>query len=737
MPDERSDRNLPVVIGGAAAPAPLLSFPAQEREPAENTVPLSHYLWIVKRHRWMILCFVFTCVVATLVVSSRITPIYESTATVDIDRAAPSGVMGQEANFSYLTDSDQFMATQVRLIQSDSVLRPVDQTFHLVEHEEKETPLVKSLDPVEAPVKFKDLKVTRPPNTYLLLISFRSKDPRRAADVSNAIANSYLQHTYNIRFRSSASLSSFMEKQLDELKAKMEKSSEALGRFERELNVINPEEKTSIMSARLLQLNTEFTNAQVDRAKKEAAYNSVRSGSMEAAIVSSQGEALKKLAERQAEAEQKFAEVKSHYGVNHPEYKKAAAQVAEVQRLIQTTRENIARRVEIEFREAINKEKMLQQSVQEQKNEFDRINARSFEYRALKQEAEADKKFYDELVRKIKEAGINANFKNNSIRIADAARPALRPVSPNIRLNVLLAFIISTLIAVSAALVSDLLDTTMRDPEKVMRALRCEVVGTLPVVKDWKGRIGIPSSGNSKGLVRVGDNHRVSGFRESVRTLRNSILLADFDRRLRSLLLTSATPGEGKSTIAVHLAISHAEQNHRTLLIDADLRRPSLQRRLGFTAATGLSNVILSDMHWKDAVLPYTDVPNLDILPAGPSSRRAADLLGKGLGRLLEEANEVYDLVILDSPPLLGFAEPLQMATAVDGVIVVALADKTNRKAVSSVLQTLGRLRAHVVGVVLNEVSKDLGESYYYYGYGYGYYHKYYAPKGDRATNAS
>ena len=171
----------------------------------------------------------------------------------------------------------------------------------------------------------KKLKVTRPPNTYMLLISYRSKDKRLAADVANAIAQSYLAHTYNIRYRAAAGLSQFMERQLEELRAKMEKSSAALAQFERELNVINPEEKTSILSARLLQLNTEYTKAQADRVRKEAAYNSVQGGSMEAAQVSTQGEALSKLTESLNEAQQKFAEVKTRYGANHPEYKRIAA----------------------------------------------------------------------------------------------------------------------------------------------------------------------------------------------------------------------------------------------------------------------------------------------------------------------------------------------------------------------------------------------------------------------------
>ena len=273
-------------------------------------------------------------------------------------------------------DADQFLATQVKLIQSDSVLRPIADQYHLLDVEKQfaEKPTAAQED---APILLKKLKVTRPPNTYLLLISYRSTDPRLAAEVANGVARSYVDLTYNIRFRSSSSLASFMEKQLEELKAKMERSSEALSRFERELNVINPEEKTSILSSRLLQLNTEYTNAQTDRVRKESAWKSVQTGSLESAQVSTQGENLKTLSGKLDEARQRFEDVKTHYGANHPEYRKAAVQVAEIERQLRDSRQNAATRVEVEYRESANREAMLKKAVSETKAEFDSLNARS------------------------------------------------------------------------------------------------------------------------------------------------------------------------------------------------------------------------------------------------------------------------------------------------------------------------------------------------------------------------
>ncbi|MGA2328662.1 MAG: polysaccharide biosynthesis tyrosine autokinase [Bryobacteraceae bacterium] len=721
---------------GAHALAPAdsyrIAYLPGESPQEPGSVPLSQYLWILKRHRWKILSFVFASVLATLIVSSRITPDFEATTIVDIDRRMPTGVLGQEALQSATNDADQFLATQVKLIQSDSVLRPVAQRYKLLEAEGADAQgTVKPADAEDAPVLLKKLKVSRPPNTYLLLISYRSPDPRLAADVANGIAQSYLEHTYNIRYRSSASLSAFMEKQLEELKAKMERSSAAQAQFERELNVINPEEKTSILSARLLQLNTEYTNAQADRVRKEAAFNSVRGGTLEALQVSTQGESLGKIGERLQDAQARFADVKERYGANHPEFRKAAAQVVEVQRAMEAAQANIGHRVEIEYRQATAREGMLNKAVGETKAEFDRLNARSFQYQALKREAEADKRLYEELVRKIKEAGINAGFQNSAIRIADPARPALKPVFPNLKLNLLLAFMFSSVLAMGAAVVSDVLDNTVRDAEQVARTLKTEVIGNLPMVKPWHGKLApISAAGDGVGslVLHTGNGDQaLSSYEEAIRTLRNSILLADFERNLRSLLVTSALPGEGKSTIAAHLAVTHARQGHRTLLIDADLRRPSVHKRFGIPGAVGLSTTLVADSPWRDAVLKLEQLPELEILPAGPSSRRAADLIGRGLSKILTEAAETYDIVILDAPPMLGFAEPLQIATAVDGVIVVARAGETNRKAVATVLGTLQRLRANVVGMVLNEMTGQISDSYYYYGY-HGKYHRYYSP---------
>lgn len=724
----------------------------QDYEPEPPGVPLTHYLWVLRRHFWKILVFVLTCLAVTFVISSRLVPIYESTAVVDVDRQAPSAVVGQESNrLTMLNDADQFLATQVKLIQSDAVLRPIAIKYDLLTREKqfsREQPGA-ARNAVRGTIQLKQLKVTRPPNTYLLLISYRSPDADLAAAVANEIAQSYLQHSYTIRIRSSASLSAFMEQQIEELRAKMEKSSLALAQFERELNVINPEEKTSILSARLLQLNIEYTGAQSERVRKEAAWNSMKSGSLEAAQVSNQGDALLRINEKLNEARQRFAEVKTTYGVNHPEFRKASSQLTEVLKQFEEARTNIAQRIETDYRQSQNREEMLNNAVAETKSEFDRVNARSFEYQQVKREAEADKKLYEELVRKIREAGINAGFQNNNVRIADLARPGTSPVFPNLRMNMMLAFLSSCLLGVGAAVLADALDTTVRNAEETSRFLGTDVIASLPAVRNMSFKIlpapaakaemaliltGPSASGSDKTPRRVkilrregavngtgkhgkGYYRSISGFEEAIRTLRNTLLLRDLDTPLKSILVTSAAAKEGKSTMAVHLAIAHASQGKKTLLVDGDLRRPTVHRKLGLSGDVGLSSILTGESEWKPTVQKVESRPNLDVISSGPPSHRAADLIGPRMGDLIDEFAKEYDLVIVDSPPVLGFAEPLQMATGVDGVVVVSRAGETKRKAISALLSAMRRIRANVLGVVLNQVKSDTSDEYSYYGY--------------------
>jgi succinoglycan biosynthesis transport protein ExoP len=735
-----------------------------EMESAQPAVSPTHYLLVIWRQRWRILAFVATCLLVTYLVSSRMTPIYEATAKIDVDRHIPTTVVGQDAGgqISPGEDSENFLATQQEIIQSDAVLRPVAERYNLLQRESQLDRL--GSDSIrrrtDAPITLKQLRVTRPLNTYLLDISYRSPDPRLAADVANAIANSFMQHNFDIKLKSNGSLTDFMQKQLDDLRAKMETSSQRLGQFEKEMNVINPEEKTTLTTARIQQLNIEYTQAQAERVRKEAAFNAVQNGNVAAEMNSTQAEELNRLQDRLNQSKQKLSDVQAIYGVNHSEYRKAANDAEEVERQFEEARKNVSARVESDYKQAVNKEQLLAKEVAAEKSEFDKLNSHSFEYNQLKRDAENDKSLYNDLEKRIRESGINTGFQGNSIHLADPARPPDSPVFPRVRLNLLLAFIASLVLAVITAILADVMDNTIRDPEQVARALDTSVLGTLPTVKEMRRLIHPGASLNSleaaqeeadsidqddmllgAGVIRYkkeeadkkkkkmrgaspnANYEGISSYEEAIRTLRHSILLPDLDRSVKSLLITSAAPGEGKSTAIIHLAIAHAEQGKKTLIIDADLRRPSIHKKLNLNGSLGLSNVLLGEFRWKETIVQNEQWPDLDVVPSGTASRRASDLVGSMMMDILDEASKEYDLILVDAPPLLGFAEAMQVAKSVDGVVVMARAGQTSRRAVATVLATLKRLRANVIGLVLNEVDRGSTNGYYYYSD----YRKYYS----------
>jgi polysaccharide biosynthesis transport protein len=720
IPNERADESTSALERRPVSPRMVL--PAIEKEAPLNGPSLSQYLWVVKRHRWKLLAFVVFSVIATVIVSKRLTPLYESTAVIDIDRQTPAAVLGTEStNAVNSTDVENYLTTQEQIVQSDAVLRPVVEKYHLL------TPAMRKLanDKLlssrlkDAPIELHGLKVTRPLHTFLLLITYRSPDPQLSADVVNEIAHSYIRHTYDIRYQAASQMTGYMEKQLEELKAKMERSAGALANLEKDLDVINPEEKTNVFSARLLHLDNDLTAAEVDRAGKEAAYNAVKNGSLPAAEASEQGEQLRDLEAKLNDATEKFADVKTQFGSSHPVYKKAAGQVSQLQWEVDVLRRRIVERVGVDYKQAVNRESLLRQDMSQAKAEFDQMNARSFEYKALKQEADTDKALYEELIRKIREAGINASFESSSIRLADVARPALYPSFPKTALNALLALFGSTIIGLSIIFLMDALDTTVVDSEHLQRELRVPLLPSLPVGKFTMGGLPMQELPNPDARFNGISGKEIlaapnAAFDEAIRTLRSSILLSGgLEHHPRSILVTSASPGEGKSTIALYLAAAHSQQQRRTLLIDGDMRRPVI--KLGVSNDRGLSDVVNGTMHWKEAVQTPYAYPDLDVLSAGPSSRRVADRIGIVLRSILDEAEREYDLVVIDSPPLLGFAEPLEIAALADSVIIVARAGRTNRSAVASVVEQLKRVRANIIGIVLNGVRADMSSQYYYY----------------------
>jgi capsular exopolysaccharide synthesis family protein len=689
----------------------FLDVPRPQRlsDPAESQRPLTFYAGILRR-RVFAITLLSTVLTALVVLGcSLLPPINTGSAIIAIDRQSSPEMVGDNRPLS--TGDDQFMATQQNLLQADTILRPVAERYDLLQREHQfrrylfwfQSPQ-KQKQIRNAPIVLKHLKIEREPNTYLLTITYRDEDAQLAADVANGIADSYLRNIFDTRVKEAGRLSSSMEQQLIDLKEKMASTHRALMVDQRNLGTADPEQKTAVLIARLQALNTESSAAEADRIAKEAVYREAREGTLPEVEVSAQSSDLTKDVEKLQVAKANLALVGATYGDQHPEYKKAAAQLAEAQLALDESRVNVATRIGVEYRQTLVREQMLSRAVTETKEQVDDLTSQSFNYLQLKHEAETAEKVYEDLFAKIKQSGINSELQNNIIRLADSARPAARPIFPDWMRIVCLSMAFFVFACSAAVIWAELTDATAKEPEAVEAALGVPVVCSLPKVTNMELRLAL----GPDGMRIAGSRWRgLQGgfFDEGVRHLRGYLMLSEQSHAPKSILITSALPGEGKSTLALSLAMAHAEQGKRTLLIDADLRQPAIERIVRLDPDAGLAEVLAHRSHWSSATRSVPGRPNLSVLGSGLPLPLALALIGPQMRGILDQAVLQFDLVVIDSPPLLGCAETLELAVAADLAVLAVRSGQTPMKSLAAAVETLRRVNVAIAGLVLNETA--------------------------------
>jgi polysaccharide biosynthesis transport protein len=423
--------------------------------------------------------------------------------------------------------------------------------------------------------------------------------------------------------------------------------------------------------------------------------------------VSTQSSDLAHDVEKLQIAKANLAMVAATYGDRHPEYLKAEAQVKEALAALEESRKNVAMRIAVDYRQALVRQRMLSSAVAETKQQVDDLAAKSFDYLQLKHEAETAEQVYQDLFAKIKQAGINSELQNNIIRLADSARPAAKPVFPNWSLIIALYMSLFVAACTVYAISVEMMDVSAKEPDAVEKAFGVPVICALPRVSDMQLRLAL----GPDGLRIAGSRWRglEGGFYdEGVRHLRGYLMLSVQTSAPKSVLITSALPGEGKSTLALSLAMVSAEQGKRTLLIDADLRQPAIERMVRLEPDAGLADVLGHRSHWSSAARPVPGRPNLAILGSGLPLPMAVSLLGPQMRGILTQATKEYDLVILDSPPLLGCAETLELAAATEVTLLAVRSEATPLKTVGHAVETLRRVNVPIAGIVLNESTRAI-----------------------------
>jgi succinoglycan biosynthesis transport protein ExoP len=718
-----------------------VNYPVLDVEPEDSDAYayLRVYWRILAKRRWTIFTVVFVLTTLAAIYAFKTKPVYQATARVEVEAEEPSFQTATEPYRSIPTD-DTYLQTQVDVLKSDNLAWQTIEQLRLDLNPEfnpaaghRNTQQEESASAVETRLIrtfHGDLQVTLARGSRMLKVSFESTDPRLAAQVATALVNNYIQYNFSTQYDATRQASGWMGRQLDDLKAKVEKSQQALVDYERQNAIVNISDKENVVEQRLADLSQDLTTAENDLAQKESVYDLVKANPSQVASLA-QDELLQRLQEKYADAKTEYVNALAQYGPRFPKVVQLQDQVNELHGLIEQERERTVERIDRDYQAALNRETILEAAVAREKVKVGNLNQLLIQHDLLKHDFETNQELYDSLLKRLKNATVSAGLRATNIHIVDNALVPGVPVRPKKALDIAIGLMVGLILGITLAFVEEGLDNSVKNAEDVERLVPAPILAVIPAA----GSVGPRSSwlglGNGKHAASNGSVAMVvakqpnSMLAESYRSLRTAIKLSMAPRPPQTLLVTSTQPGEGKTSTSVNLAIALAQQGCRVLLVDADLRKPSIAHSLGLSEKPGLSGYLTGAHGLDEALQQVESLANLSVLPAGPHPPNPAELLASPtMEKLIAELRLRFEHVIIDSPPVLTVTDATVLSKWVDGVVVVIESNVTPKHAVVRTYKVLETAGARMLGAVLNKMDfRHDG----YYGYAYkAYYHSYY-----------
>jgi polysaccharide biosynthesis transport protein len=716
-------------------------IPSIELSPREPH--LYDYLLILRKHQWLILSFLVVVVTIVSIATFRMKPVYVASAKIEIDRENNSILPFQGTDaYDYVMDQDNYIETQARILTSESLaLLTIRDIPELSTGDDSGAIAAGSLANQHLPASvgafLGSLTVRRIPNTRLMEVSFESTNPSMAARVLNAHLEKYKSENYNSRYVATQAASKWLEDELTELSVTVRRSEDARIAYERSnqiWNVDDKNDKSNVTTERLSDLNKQLTDAQSESLKKQALFEFARSGDVDAVPQLRDSNVLQDMQRKRADLAIQYSDAVNQYGPNYPKVQRLQAQMKEADDQMSRERKGIVAQLESEYREAKQHEDLLSRALDQQKAEVNAMSEKMIQYNILKREAEANKALYDSLQTKLKEAQIASGLKSSNIRIVDPAMVPSTPARPAKTRNIALAFLVGLVGGIGLALLREYLDNTVKTPDDVESLARLPSLAVVPAFSEGASaakRTGFLRNGSTNGhdkrIELVAQHLPKSQMSEAFRALRTALLLSQPDHPPQVILVTSALPREGKTTAAANLAVTLAQLGDKTVLVDADLRKPGVGRllNLGTGKYAGLSSYLAGVSSLDLVTVPHPAIPNLAAIPTGPLPPNPADLLSSHkLSEAIAELRKTFKFIVIDSPPIMAATDAVILSVQTDGVLLVVRSGETPKEAFTRTRDLLISVKCHLLGVVLNAVDSSAPDYYYsyrYYPYSYGY----------------
>ena len=738
---------------------------------------------IRRRVNWIIGTVVF-CFVASVVVNWMSRPLYQATATIELNKSGGGALdlgvgemLGSQLSGGNVLQTD--LQTETSIMQSDSIALAVIEKLGLATQEPfvlRGTDTEAGLPLERSPIKrgwllgvFRShLAVAPVRDTRLIKVVFTSYSPQQAATVANALIESYKTQYMQSHYNATSEASNWLTQQLSDLKENVEASEKSLTDFEKESGLLSlpslaggsssgGDEIHSIVIQKLDMLNTELTTAESNRITKEAIYRLVSEGSEDAileldkdplaieskSVILAQGGDLANLQQLRQQRNQlkiAIADAGSTYGANNRHLKEMQTQEQAINSQIQSEIKEMIRNAQSDYLLAKKTEDVVRKRLQDQQAEASRLNEKAVQLAVLSQEASSKKKLYEDLFSKLQEANVSAGIRATNISVVDPARTQSLPVRPRRTMNYGIGLLAGVLLGFGIAFAVDSIDSTIVDPMEIEEITSSPVIGVVPIFSAG-GRRSLYMYGARRAYQSIsqggespteeaedesGENLWVlrspnSAAAEAIRAVRTSIMLSGAGGGPHVLLVTSCFPSEGKSTVSANLAVSFVQHGRKVVIIEADMRRPSMKHVMNVEGAIGLSNVLSGSASVDDVKIRGVGLTGLDVIPAGPRPPLPSELLGSvGFDRLLAQLKTEYDLVIIDSPPALLLTDAVSIASKVDGMIWIVRSSQVKRQQLARAAQMIRRNAMPLIGFVVNYADSAVD------GYGYGYEYRYY-----------